>query len=142
MKKRYYNYVVMLLDGRIKVGITGNPTQRRTRYNHLFYKKTGYVCWYHFSEGLPSKELALQVERELCRRNSRIAIPGHREWFKVPGGFNNALKFNMAIELSTFYRCLNLNLDFEERRSAELLARIKWKWKLERLVDSHMGVEV
>lgn len=117
---KYYNYVMMMSDFRIKIGITGNPAKRKTYYQQEADRHgLGKIDWWHDADGVPDKQTALLVEREICQRLARIAVGNHREWFYLKGGTWNKIRLYGAIMSSTCWRCIGIRLDLREKDFAD-----------------------
>lgn len=77
--KQHHNYVAIFVDGRIKIGRTGNIKRRLQELRRQSGRLLGYI------EGEPvSARVALHTETHIRRALRGHALPGHCEWFFGP----------------------------------------------------------
>lgn len=108
--KKYSNYVVTFLDGRIKVGMTGNLAQRMQRYKSVAKTSGANAMVWFAASPFEEKHSSLLFERLMCNSFKHMSDYGRREWLS-----GDSLTFKRIISQYEYVRKL-LASDGEELR--------------------------
>lgn len=77
--KKFYVYLIRFSTGKIKIGVTGNLSQRLKYYHQEMVRHCATIETYQVLAKFDEKISALWLERNLCKFFNKTSIT--REWF-------------------------------------------------------------